>query len=266
MIALAISIVMVIAANRDDVVQAQSLEQVSVSVKCDGIVRETRTAHSTVGSVLEDLDIELGPLDVVTPATYERPSKYITVVRVRETLEETLKPVRFETEKTFSRLLRPGQVKQTRAGVNGEKAVRYRVRYENGKEVKRTVLDSVMRTQPINKIVSIGYEGRYSSRSGNYRTERIISMSASAYDPGPRSCGKYATGRTSCGLRAGKGVVAVDPRVISLGSRLYIEGYGFAIAGDVGGAIKGNKIDLGFNTYREAINFGRKKVVVHILR
>jgi 3D (Asp-Asp-Asp) domain-containing protein len=59
--------------------------------------------------------------------------------------------------------------------------------------------------------------------------------------------------------------VAVDPRVIPLRSRLYVEGYGLAIAGDTGRAIKGNRIDLGFNTYREAMRFGRRSVIVHIL-
>jgi len=66
-------------------------------------------------------------------------------------------------------------------------------------------------------------------------------------------------------MRAGKGVVAVDPRVIRLGSRLYVEGYGFAVAGDTGGSIKGKRIDLGQNTYRHAKQFGRRKVVVHVI-
>jgi 3D (Asp-Asp-Asp) domain-containing protein len=255
----------VIAANRDDVVQAQRLEQVSVSVQCDGIVRETRTAQSTVGSVLKDLGIVVGPLDVVTPATYERPSEKITVVRVKEELLEQVKVVPFDTVRTFSRLLRSGYVKTTCSGVNGEKTVRIRIRYEDGKEVNRTVIDSLMQKKPVNKVVCIGSQDLYSSRGGFYRTKRILSMNASAYDPSPRSCGRYATGRTACGMRAGKGVVAVDPRVIRLGTKLYIPGYGFAIAGDKGSAIKGHKIDLGYNTYKEAIRFGRKRVDVHIL-
>ena len=60
------------------------------------------------------------------------------------------------------------------------------------------------------------------------------------------------------------GVVAVDPRVIPLGTLLYVEGYGFAIASDIGSAIKGNKIDLCYTTRKEALRFGRKKVRVHI--
>ena len=66
-------------------------------------------------------------------------------------------------------------------------------------------------------------------------------------------------------MKAGKGVVAVDPRFIKLGTKLYVVGYGYCIAGDTGGAIKGNRIDLGFNTYREAVQFGRRTVTVFIL-
>jgi 3D (Asp-Asp-Asp) domain-containing protein len=90
-------------------------------------------------------------------------------------------------------------------------------------------------------------------------------MIATAYDPGPLSCGPYADGRTAIGLRAGHGVVAVDPNVIPLRARLYIEGYGPAIAGDVGGAIKGNRIDLGYNSRRAALQFGRRPVTVWVL-
>jgi 3D (Asp-Asp-Asp) domain-containing protein len=60
-------------------------------------------------------------------------------------------------------------------------------------------------------------------------------------------------------------VVAVDPSVIPLGSRLFIEGYGYAIAGDTGGAIQGMRIDLCFNSYDEAIRFGRRTVKVYIV-
>ena len=72
-------------------------------------------------------------------------------------------------------------------------------------------------------------------------------------------------------MRAQRGVVAVDPRVIPLGTRLYIETadgsyiYGNAVAGDTGGAIKGNKIDLFMNSYSECMQFGRRTVNVYIL-
>ena len=91
-------------------------------------------------------------------------------------------------------------------------------------------------------------------------------MEASAYDPSPATIGPGATGRTAMGLRATYGHVAVDPRVIKMGTKVFVEGYGFAIASDKGSAIKGNRIDLCFDSRSTALAFGRKKVKVHVLR
>lgn len=257
----------VIAANRDGVVQAQRLEPVLVSVYVDGTQYSIRTAQTTVGSVLNEMGIGIGPQDVVMPTTNERPyfGMNITVVRVEDVIEERQEPIGFDTVRTFTKELRPGMTKQSKPGVPGKKLVSYQVKYKNGDEVSRKVISSKVVSKPVSRVVQIGSRGRYTSR-GEYKTHRVVKMSASAYDPGPRSCGKRATGRTAMGLRAGYGVVAVDPKVIPLGSKLYIEGYGFAVAGDTGGAIKGRRIDLGFGTYPEAIRFGRKSVKVHMLK
>ena len=70
---------------------------------------------------------------------------------------------------------------------------------------------------------------------------------------------------TATGARAGYGVIAVDPRVIPLGTKLYIPGYGYGVAADTGGAIKGNKIDVCFDTVAECIAWGRRTVTITIL-
>lgn len=88
-----------------------------------------------------------------------------------------------------------------------------------------------------------------------------LTMFATAYSPEDPGCGT----RTSAGFRAGYGVVAVDPKVIPMHTRLYIEGYGYAIAGDIGGIIKGNRIDLGFPTRKEVHKFGSKNLTVYII-
>ncbi len=95
-----------------------------------------------------------------------------------------------------------------------------------------------------------------------YMARAAIEMLATAYTAG--SAG--GSGVTAIGRRAGYGIVAVDPRVIPLGTRLYIPGYGLAIAGDTGGAIVGNRIDLGFDSLREAMLFGRRDVKVYRLK
>lgn len=86
---------------------------------------------------------------------------------------------------------------------------------------------------------------------------------ASAYCPCSKCNGGY-TG-TAMGGTVKHGVVAVDPRVISLGTKLYIEGYGAAVAGDTGGAIKNFRLDCAFNTHQEALNYGVRTVKVYRL-
>ncbi len=246
--------------------EAQRVPRISVTLSVDGTQQRISTSRVTVGAILQDEGIVLGKLDRVVPAPLDRvrDGAKITVTRIKEEIVSETKPVPFETVRTFTTALRPGIVRQVKQGSDGQKMVLSRVRYVNGNEVSRTQISSVVVKRPMDRVLAIGSRGRYTSR-GEWRTRRILEMSASAYDPGPRSCGKYASGRTSCGLRAGYGVVAVDPEVIPLGTKLYIEGYGHAVAGDRGRAIKGNRIDLGFNTYREAIQFGRRTVTVHIL-
>lgn len=100
---------------------------------------------------------------------------------------------------------------------------------------------------------------------GSYTYRKVLTMVSTAYEPSPRSCGRYADGFTAIGMKAQPGVVAVDPRIIPLRTRLYVEGYGPAIAADVGGAIKGNRIDVFFNTVEEALRYGRRRVKVYIL-
>ena len=73
------------------------------------------------------------------------------------------------------------------------------------------------------------------------------------------------SGITATGEAVRHGIAAVDPAIIPLGSKLYVEGYGHALAADVGGAIKGNRIDLGFDSYQEALDWGRRDVLVRVV-
>ena len=92
--------------------------------------------------------------------------------------------------------------------------------------------------------------------------DAALKMVATAYTAGCTGC----SGTTASGRPAGHGVVAVDPRVIPLGTRLFIPGYGHAFAGDTGGAIVGNRIDLGFDSHRDALTFGRRPIVVYVFK
>ena len=193
----------------------------------------------------------------------------IRVTRVAERIVNLKSPVPFKVQRTVSAELRPGLSVVERPGKEGTVSRTYRIIYKNGKETGRELLKEQVLAQAQDRVVKVG-PARTVSRSAASRlalnARSVLRMLATAYDPGPRSCGRSADGCTATGLRAGKGVVAVDPRVIRLGSRLYIEGYGHAIAGDTGRAIRGHRIDLGFATYREAKQFGRRYVTVHVLK
>lgn len=106
--------------------------------------------------------------------------------------------------------------------------------------------------------------------------EGYLELEATAYCSCYECCGKHPGnkwyGITATGTRAKVGTIAVDPRVISLGTKVYVEGlygannYGYAVAEDTGGAIKGNIIDLYFNTHAETVVWGRQQVRVYILK
>ncbi len=92
-----------------------------------------------------------------------------------------------------------------------------------------------------------------------------MTMVATAYSPHFLDTAPYTDGYSAVGLPAEYGLIAVDPRVIPLGTLLYVEGYGYGIAADVGGAIKGNRVDLLYNSREDALQFGRQVREVHIL-
>lgn len=93
------------------------------------------------------------------------------------------------------------------------------------------------------------------------RYSRSLTMRASAYSAQDPGNGSYTYG----GNVLRKGLAAVDPAIIPLGTRLYIRGYGYAVADDIGGSIKGNRIDLAFNSRQDALRFGVQQVTVFIL-
>jgi 3D (Asp-Asp-Asp) domain-containing protein len=133
-------------------------------------------------------------------------------------------------------------------GSDGKKTTVYKVYYYLGDEYSREVL-SINTLPPTDKIISHGTKSVWRdlpTPDGTISYWRKLHVWATDYDSHCPGCDKT----TATGMTQGKGVIAVDPKVIKLGSKLYIPGYGVAIAGDTGGSIKGNIIDLGFEDAR----------------
>ena len=169
----------------------------------------------------------------------------------------------------LSILLAPESSKLVAAGRPGLAEVRVQYAQRDGGPVHQRIISTTLIRRPEARIVAQGispttlaaFEARGLIQLASL-ARGAIRMIATAYTAG--SAG--GDGMTASGLHAGFGVVAVDPRIIPLGTRLYIPGYGMAVAGDTGGAIVGNRIDLGFDSLRGAMIFGRRDVTVYRLK
>ena len=220
------------------------------------------TQAKTVAEVLKELGVSLNDSDKVSAELTAslKNDQLITITRRSEEVQVAYEAIPFQTERQPDAEAFTGTEKVLTPGVEGKATITTKIVKENGKEVDRKV-DRQVSQEAVNQVVGYGTKQRpilVASRSGEtFTASKTLTMAASAYSmPGSR---------TATGSPAGKGTVAVDPSVIPLGTKLYIEGYGYAVASDVGGAIHGNRIDVHFDSREEALQFGRRTVQVHIL-
>lgn len=219
----------------------------------------------TVADVLDNLDIKLNKLDRVYLPLDEiaKEGMEIKIDRVVvENLENKIE-IPFETESRENKDMFEGEKKVITKGEVGQKTESLKNTYVNGLLETTEVLKSEITKDPVKEVVEVGTKKGTVAPNGK-NAKRVIVMQATAYDP-------TAGSKTAMGTRARVGAVAVDPKVIPLGSKLYIESmdgfasYGYATAEDTGGAIKGNRIDLFYNSNAEANRFGRRNVKVYVL-
>ncbi|MBO5955444.1 MAG: G5 domain-containing protein [Clostridia bacterium] len=258
-----------------------------VSVTEKGITTDHIATRRTVGEILNELGYNAKKTDKTTPAYTAKVSEFdeITLIRTAEKVIKVTEEIPYESTERENKSLQTGKRKVVQKGAPGEKTVSYKILFEDGVEVSREALEEEIITKAVAQITEVGPKKTLdsykiasagtiqTSRSGNLAYSKVITANATAYDAS--SCGKApshpAYGITATGRRAGYGIVAVDPSIIPLGTKLYIESadgsyvYGTAIAADTGGAIKGNRIDLCYNTRAEAIQFGRRQMKVYIL-
>ena len=237
-----------------------------VIVRIAGAKKKVRLAAPTVGDALARMNVQVRPGDRIYPNPLARlaPWMRITVERrdVRTWVEaRAIPPGHAIVEDTT---LFKGQRVVRSSGSPGEWARVVRVEYADGHPVSVATLGQTVVKHPVPRLIAIGtriLEPQQPAASGG--TPMV--MEATAYYPGPNNYGGGVGPKTAIGLLARLGIVAVDPSVIPLGTRLRIEGYGNAVAADTGGDIHGRRVDLCFNTYQEAIRFGRRIVRVYIL-
>ena len=201
----------------------------------------------TVGQALSKAGLSMQALDYsIPPEEAPLPNDgMIHIVSVREESIIEQSPIPFENEYQAVPDLEIDNQKVLQSGEVGANATRIRIRYEDGQEVSRQVEDEWTARQPQNRIIGFGtnlVEHTTDTPDGAISYWRAIPMYAVSYSPTSAGGSITASGQP---LR--KGLVAVDTRYIPLGTRLYIPGYGEAVAADTGGAVKGRVIDLGYS-------------------
>lgn len=226
------------------------------------------TTEDQVSQILSAAHIQPEPDDVVYPGLDETIAggEIIRVAKVTfgEVTEE--QEIAFDVQRREDSSLEAGLSRVYKSGVPGLVQVIYQVKYEDGVEVSREEKARKIVRDPSPQILLVGSAQEVSRGGRNIRFERALEVTATAYCPCAKCCGPTAVGMTSTGVPAARGVIAVDPRIIPLGTRVYVDGYGEAVAADVGSAIKGHKIDVCFDTHEEALAWGVKKTKVYILR
>jgi resuscitation-promoting factor RpfB len=241
---------------------------VAVTIAMGGRRTTVQSSAETVGSLLADSDIRLGSDDRVQPALTQPLPAGGTVRVVLRWRRTEKRSVPFQTRARLDFSLTPGASRVIAKGVNGIREERVLLTQRETGDIARTVLSSRLVRKAKPRIVAEGvdafalrnFEARGIERSV-YLAQRALEMVATAYTADCNGC----SGITAIGRPAGHGIVAVDPSVIPLGTHLFIPGYGLAVAGDTGGSIHGYRIDLGFDSWRDAMLFGRRQVTVYRL-
>lgn len=277
--------------------------QLKVSLLWAGTTRaavvELSPANMTVGGALAAMGVKVDTLDRVTPpvTTPVYHGMKIRLVRVEARIVKRTTKITPDTRYQPTADIARGAKQTIDAGQSGLIEITERAWFKDGVPTQREFISKKMVRSPQSAVVALGtrsayvpsripYHNRYASayrlasRGGSprdrmmgsaaptsdpqtFRAVRSITLIATGYSPDPRENGGYST--TATGLPIGYGAAAVDPRVVPLGTKMYVEGYGYAFACDTGGAIKGHRIDLAYDSYRVANSKGRKKVKVWIL-
>lgn len=242
-----------------------------------GKEKQVWSTSTTVADFLKRENIQMDEHDRLNRKAdgMVKPGSVVEVVRVEKVTDVVEEPTNFAVVTQKDAQLLKGREKVVQEGKKGTVERKFEIVKENGKEVSRTLLSENVIEEPQKKIVSVGTRVMMASAStnGNSTVSRNNSSSggkefyvtATAYTAYCNGCsGKTATGLD---LRANPNlkVIAVDPNVIPLGSKVWVEGYGYAVAGDTGGAIKGKRIDLHVPTKSDAYKFGRRQVKVKVM-
>ena len=226
------------------------------------------STSTTVADFLTQQGIKLKQLDRVVPSLSEKIRKngVINVIRVEKVTDVVEEPVLFAVITRKDSSLAKGKEKIVSKGQQGLASKEYEVILENSKEVSRKLISENIVKEKQDKVVAVGTKDlalQVSRGEGSNGEEYYVYTTA--YTANCNGC----SGHTSTGINLHSNpnakVIAVDPRIIPLGTKVYVDGYGYAVAADTGSSIKGYRIDVFFSSTAEAYRWGARKVKIKIL-
>ncbi|MDT8718684.1 DUF348 domain-containing protein [Clostridium sp. 19966] len=242
----------------------------NVTLTVDGKTMNILTADDSIDSMLKDEGIAVSDKDKITPQLKSSLSEnqQITVVRVDTKSIVSTEAVDFNVVTKQDTDLANTVKKVVQTGQKGEKTITTQVVYEDGKEVSRTVENEKVTKSPVDQIVIAGTLPVIPlSRGGDSLAyTRVFKSRSTAYSSKETGSTYTASGRKAVRNSGGYSTVAVDPSIVPYGTKLYIEGYGLAIAADCGTAIVGTNLDLYFDSIGEANNWAVRYVNVYVLK
>jgi uncharacterized protein YabE (DUF348 family) len=248
-----------------------------VQLNVGGKQQQVWATSTTVADFLKQQDVKLGELDRVEPSLQDKikENMVVKVIKVEKVTDVVEEPVDFAVVTKQDATLPKGERRVIQPGEKGLVAKTYEVMLENGKEVSRKLIAAKTIKESKTRIIAVGtkvserrlanVQHRPTSR-GQHGVAKEFYVTATAYTAYCEGCSGIT--RTGMNLRSNPSlkVIAVDPNIIPLGSKVYVEGYGYAIAADTGSGIHGYEIDVFLPEQSDAIRWGKKRVKIRVLQ
>lgn len=241
----------------------------------------SNTYGQTVGELLEGINLQLNEGDAIDVSldtmTYD--GMVLNIDRWTTATEYVYEEVPFETEYVQTNKMLKGDEKVATEGVNGELKHTATVTYFNGQEVSREIVATEQTIEPVNQVIKQGTfeaeKGKLTIKDGVivtadgevYTYKKTMQVKATAYTHTDKGCDMI----TATGTTVHWGTVAVDPKLIPYGTKMFIVSndgkyvYGLSAAEDCGGSIKGNRIDLYMPTTSQCFSFGVRNCTVYFI-
>lgn len=248
--------------DEGDIIQTNVLKierAFPVIVEIDGAEKEYYSTAKSVSEFLTENGVTLTDKDFISVSPFSELKEGKIVIKTYKEKEKVVKqPIKYKVVYLTDNRVAKGVTLQKNTGKDGVLEKHYVEIFFGGKKTGEKFLFEKVTKAPENEYYLVGSATPPKKYLAKYK------MNSTAYSPTyAETDGDPWT--TATGLTSGFGVVAVDPKVIPLGSLLYIDGYGYAVAGDTGGAIKGHKIDVFFYMPYESMKWGRRNVDVYLL-